>query len=454
MTEPAAKAGPQSATEPNTRYPRASIRLGALTGWLLFAAALSSITGALSGWVPSQIPGALAWTAGLLLFHRLGGLQRIQVLLMLSVGAAGLLQAAYHGELFAYGAQALANSQVLIAMLVAVGFLRLVAAPAAQGNSASLPRGRAALWKTLLGTHLFGAAINFSALTIIGDRLHSARPLQPVQAIVLSRGFGLAALWSPFFVAMGIALTLAPGSRLLPMSLAGLSVALPALLLAGYSLARRKESLDFAGYPLQPEALRIPLVLVLLVMAGHQLLPWLGILSLITICSLSLPLLILLYQNCRQGAGRYRQHIEQAVPGMHGELLLFLAAGVLMAGISALVHFSDLTLSLRHFGAPEAAGLVGLSALAAIFGIHPVITISSLAGMLMPVVTDPNLLGLSILMSWSLGVMVSPCSGTHLAMQGRFDINAFRFFGWNWRFGLGLYGLSCLVLFGYEALFS
>ncbi len=57
-------------------------------------------------------------------------------------------------------------------------------------------------------------------------------------------------------------------------------------------------------------------------------------------------------------------------------------------------------------------------------------------------------------MSWSLGVMVSPCSGTHLAMQGRFGINAFRFFGWNWRFGLGLYGLSCLVLFGYEALFS
>lgn len=70
-----------------------------------------------------------------------------------------------------------------------------------------------------------------------------------------------------------------------------------------------------------------------------------------------------------------------------------------MAGISALVHYSSIELSLQHFGAAEATGLVGLSALAAIIGIHPVITVSSLAGMLMPVVTDPNLLGLSILMS-------------------------------------------------------
>lgn len=274
MTEPATQASSRSATEPHARQPKTGIQRGALTGWLLFAAALSSIAGALSGLVPPQVPGALAWAAGLLLFRRLGGLQRIQVLLMLSVGAAGLLQAAYQGELLIYGAQALANSQVLIAMLVAVGFLRLVAVPAAAGNSTgntghtdstnpvSLPRGRAALWKTLLGTHLFGAAINFSALTIIGDRLHSAHPLQPLQAIALSRGFSLAALWSPFFVAMGIALTLAPGSSLLPMSLGGLSVALPALLLAGYCLARRKESPDFAGYPIQPEALRIPLVLV------------------------------------------------------------------------------------------------------------------------------------------------------------------------------------------------
>jgi len=422
-----------------------------LAGWLLLGAALCSILGALTAFPPPELAGTLAWCAGILLFRRLGGLQRAQVLLMLSVGGAGLLLAAYQGELLAYGARALANSQVLIAMLVAVGFLRLVALPATTA-SPDLPQGRAALWKTLFGTHLFGAAINFSALTIIGDRLHSAHPLQPTQALALSRGFGLAALWSPFFVAMGIALTLAPGASLLPLSLGGLAVALPALLLAGYSLGRRDDSHSFAGYPLQFDSLRIPLVLVLLVMAGHQWLPGLGILSLITICGLTMPLLVLAVKSHRQGLRRYRDHIEQAVPAMHSELLLFLAAGVLMAGISALVHFSGVTLSLQHFGAAQAAGLVGLSALAAIIGIHPVITVSSLAGMLMPVVTDPNLLGLSILMSWSLGVIVSPCSGTHLAMQGRFDINAFRFLGWNWRFGLGLYGLDCLALFGYEAL--
>ncbi len=422
-----------------------------LPGWLLFLASVSACMAAVSELLPPLIPGFLAWGAGVLLFRELGGLQRVQVLLMLGVGGCGLILAASHDQAQDYTIQALSNSQVLIAMLVAVGFLRLVALPT-QASERALPQGRHALWKTLSGIHLLGAAINFSALTIIGDRLHSVRALDPLQALVLSRGFGLAALWSPFFVAMGIALTLSPGSDLLPMSLAGLTVAIPALLLAGLGLSRRPDSGDFAGYPMQAEALKIPLVLVLLVLIGHQVLPDLGILTLISACALVLPLMVLLYRHRYAGVRQYHQHIAQSVAGMYGELLLFLAAGVLMAGISSLVHFSGVSLALQHFGAPEAAALVGLSALAAIVGIHPLITVSSLAGMLQPVVTDPNLLGLSILMSWSLGVILSPCSGTHLAMQGRYGISGLRFFGWNWRFCLLLFTLDCLVLFGFEYL--
>lgn len=421
---------------------------GRLAGWLLLLAAITSCIGALTGLIGPLVPGTLAWCAGLLLFRRLGGLQRGQVLLMLAVGGSGLVTAALHGEGIRYLARAIYGSHVIIAMLVAVGFLRLVAVPAA-GESA-LPQGRRALWKTLLGTHLFGAAINFSALTIIGDRLHSVRPLTPAQAILLSRGFGLASVWSPFFVAMGVALTLAPGAGLMPVSLGGLAVALPALLLVGWLLQRMPEAERFAGYPMKAEALRVPLALVLIVMGGHALLPRTGILTLITLGALLLPLLVLLYRDREQALPRYRRHIEQSVPGMSGELLLFLAAGVLTSGVSALVHFSGFSLSLSHYGAEAAAGLVALSAVAAIVGIHPVITIGSIGGMLPT--DNPDLLALSAVMSWSLGVILSPCSGMHLAMQGRFGISGFRFLVWNWRFCALLYALDCLVLFAFDRL--
>ncbi|MFC6672320.1 hypothetical protein ACFQDL_21295 [Marinobacterium aestuariivivens] len=268
----------------------------------------------------------------------------------------------------------------------------------------------------------------------------------------MSRGFGLAALWSPFFVAMGLALTLAPGARLLPVSLGGLAVAMPALLLTGLLLCRRDDIDTFAGYPMHAEALRLPLLLVVIVAISHELAPALGIITLITISALLLPLAVLLRGNGAAGLRQYRAHIETTLPGMAGELLLFLAAGILTAGIASWVHFSGFTLQLTHFGALEAAGLVGFSALAASFGIHPLISVSSLAGMLLPITDNLDLLALSILMSWSLGVILSPCSGTHLAMQGRFGISGFRMMAWNWRFCLLLFALDALVLGLFERL--
>ena len=94
------------------------------------------------------------------------------------------------------------------------------------------PRGPAALWRTLLGVHLFGSVINLSAVMILGDRQSRRQPLAPLQATVLSRGFSLAAHWSPFFAAMGVALSNSPGARLLMLSSVGLPVAALGLALA------------------------------------------------------------------------------------------------------------------------------------------------------------------------------------------------------------------------------
>ncbi len=425
---------------------------GAIAGWLLLLTALFSLVCALTGLVPALVPGLLAWGAGLLLFRRISRLQRVQVGVMLAVGLSGLLATTFAGDGQYFALRAISSSQGLIAMLVAVGFLRLIA-EADNSLTRPLPRGRRALWQTLLGTHLFGAAINFSALTIIGDRLHAARPLEPTQALVLSRGFGLASLWSPMFIAMGLALTLAPSAGLLPVSLGGLAVAVPAVALTGLMLSQGDKSNTFAGYPMRSDALKLPLLLVVIVLTGHLLAPQLAITTLITLSALSLPLLALARRQGIAAAGsRYRRHVELAVPGMAGELLLFLAAGVLTAGIAAWVEISGFELHLAHFGATEAAGLVALSGIAAVIGVHPLITLSSCAGMLLPVADSPELLALACLMSWSLGVIVSPCSGMHLAMQGRFDISGYRLMAWNWRFCLLLFVLDVAVLQLFERL--
>jgi len=42
----------------------------------------------------------------------------------------------------------------------------------------------------------------------------------------------------------------------------------------------------------------------------------------------------------------------------------------------------------------------------------------------MPAIDDPNLLGLVFLMSWSLGVALSPFSGIQLALQSRYGVSA------------------------------
>jgi hypothetical protein len=137
---------------------------------------------------------------------------------------------------------------------------------------------------------------------------------------------------------------------------------------------------------------------------------------------------------------------------MSNELALFLAAGVLGTGIAAAVAASGISISTGSFGALEAAGLLLGMVLLSALGIHPVISIATAGGLLAPLEPDPNLLGMVFLMTWALGVTLSPFSGMHLAMQGRYGIDSYRFLGWNWRFALFLLAVDLAALFAYSRL--
>ena len=187
-----------------------------LAGWLLFW----SVPAALGGkWLPSLalLSGLLQLLVALLLFGRVSPRVRTQALCLSGLGLCALFAAETDS---AHLLKAFTQNQAIIAMLAAVGFLRIVPLP---DSSENLPVGLEALWKTRFGIYWFGAIINFSSLVLFGDRMAEASgTLQQQQGQVLARGFALAALWSPFFFAMGVALDQAPGAILtsvLPWSL-------------------------------------------------------------------------------------------------------------------------------------------------------------------------------------------------------------------------------------------
>jgi hypothetical protein len=434
-------------SRPTPGFPR---NPGTVAGWLMLAAILLSVAHGLGLGLPATLAGASFWLAGILLAPRVAGLQRIQTLAMMLVGGAGLLSA-WLAAAPVQLEKALVGNQALLAMLAGVSFLRLVSLPAVDAGEFT-PRGPEALRRTLLGVHLFGSVINLSAVMILGDRQARRRVMTPLQAMVLSRGFSLAAHWSPFFAAMGVALSNSPGAELLTLSMVGLPLAFLGLSMTAWQLSRRPDARDYFGYPMHFGALWIPALLASLVLLVHQLSPATPILTLISSLAVSLTLIVLLLRQPPRALPQVLEHVRDGLPRMSGELMLFLAAGVLAAGIASAVQGAGWTLDLLEFDATGASLLLLLMVGLSVVGVHPVISIATAHGLLAPLVPDPNLLGITYLMAWAQGVAISPLSGMHLAMQGRFGIDPRGFLRWNGSYTLFMLVLDAAVLHLYEAL--
>lgn len=424
-------------------------RRDALAGLLLTLMIAASVTPG----VPPFCAGLPGWTAALLLSYRLGRRQRLQSAWLIGLGAAGVAWGALHGVPLNL-TQLLTGNQGLVSLLAAVSFLRLVTRPDPANRDEPPPRGRKALWRTLTGVHLFGAVINLSTVVILGDRMTTRGRLGKRRALALTRGFAAAAFWSPFFSAMAAALIYAPGARLDIVVLAGLPMAAVSLWLTAREIDPDNPALGapFLGYPMRFGALWIPGLLVAIVLSVHALLPRWSILATIT---LSAPLLTAAILLAREGRGAWpslRDHVRQGLATTINELALFLAAGVLAAGLTSLTsQFGD-WLPFARFGPSQASlllvAMVGVAAL----GVHPVITIAALGVWLAPLRPEPNLLAITLLMAWAIGVPANPLSGLHLMMQGRYGIDGYAFLRWNAGYVLKCLGTAIALLYGYGAI--
>lgn len=424
-------------------------RRDALAGCLLtLMIAASIMPGA------SLLPaGILGWSAALLLSYRLGQRQRIQTGWLIGLGVAGIVWGALHGVPL-NPSQILAGNQGLVSLLAAVSFLRLVTCPDAATPDAVPPQGRKALWRTLIGVHLFGAVINLSTVVILGDRMTAYGRLGKRQALVLSRGFAAAAFWSPFFSAMAAALTYAPGAKLGIVILAGLPMAALSLWLTTREIGPDHPHFDapFIGYPMNFSALWIPGLLVVIVLTLHALIAHWSILAIIALSAPLLTAAILLARESWNAGASLRVHVMQGLASMVNELALFLAAAVLAAGLTSLTYTMSGWLPFDHFGPLQASLLLTVMVGIATLGVHPVISIAVSGVWLAPLHAEPNLLAITLLMAWAIGVPANPLSGLHLMMQGRYGIDGYVFLYWNRFYVLKCLGAGTTLLYVYGAL--
>jgi hypothetical protein len=238
---------------------------------------------------------------------------------------------------------------------------------------------------------------------------------------------------------MAVVLTYVSGAQLSWIIIAGLPFTIAGFLVV-YSEARLRypqQVENFVGYPMQISGLKVPMLLVLSVVIATWLLPDTSALVVIASCALLVTIITLLFRtNIASTRQQLADYIINGLPRMVNELTLFLAAGVLAAGMLAMIKNGAFSNPFVVFDALTAAKLLGIMVILAAMGIHPVILISSFTPLILALDPDPNLLAVTYLFAWNLGTCSSPLSGTHLVFQGRYGIPSWKAAVWNWPYAI------------------
>ncbi len=409
---------------------------------LLCAALLAAVSPLYS---PTLVlAGAIIWLTVLSASAVLPRRARNQSLGLLLLGLIGMFYSLLYGASISW-LKLVQSNTVLLSMLYAVSFLSLVASPNATSKQRRLPTGRRGLLSTLLATHLFGAIINISSVIMVGERLKAYRAIDLPLARSLSVAFGLCALWSPFFASMAYTMALVPGMDLYTVMLMGMPIS--ALGIALLYWQSRHTAAGLTGYPLQGRSLVLPSVLALIVIGAHELWPHWPIPIIIVIASLCIVNLILLLE--RRWHLAY-QHCQQQLGNHTSTSAIFLAAGVFATGLGQLLQVMPISLPFADYGPSQASLVLFFSLVAARLGVHAIIIMAILNPLLSTLNPPANLLAMTYLAIWGIGMSINPVSGTLLTIQGQFGIKGSHLARTNLGLTGLLYGLVCGAFFLYS----
>lgn len=408
-----------------------------LAGIVLAAMIVLTITSAVTGLFSPLWAGAASWIAAALLLRGVSMAQRIQVGVMIGAGLIAVWYAMSRGGTPDLST-ALDKNHALITMLASIGFLRLVTLPRTSASERkALPVGPGAMFQSFLNVATFGAVINMTSALLVLDRLELEKSLNRFSTKTISRIFSGCSGWSPFYGGMAVVIVYVAGADLSQLILGGLPLAIIGFAVTWFMAMTfdRSEVDSFVGVPFDVRNLWLPATLALIVFALYFVLQDSSILVVIAIGALLLTAVVLTVRGGPASALRDAgKHIVEGLPTMSGELYLFLAAGFLAMGLSALLQVTGLTIPLDNYSARSASIVLAAIVALSMIGLHPLIPISTVTPFLLPLDPSPNLLGITYLFAWSLGTAGSWLSGTHLIFQGRYGVSSWWGARKNWPF--------------------
>jgi hypothetical protein len=390
------------------------------------------------------ISSSFGWIAFLLLFASLKNKKFLLVLFVLSILSFTIcIVNGYKIDFY----KVFTVNQYLITLLIAVGFLRLIATPK-KAKIKALPKGEASFLKTYLGVHLFGSVINLSSLILVADKMYKKAPLSNTQIVLLTRAFASDAYWSPFFVAFAAAITYAPKLNTFTILLNGIILALIGFLITYIEIRKdNKFNLsEFSGYPISFDTIYLPIILAFLVLLTHTFYPDIKVIVLISSFSFMLTIFVLPFKNSYlKSKIKFKNHILNELPKMKTELSLFLVAGMFGILVGSILLGLNLQLPFDNFDWFVASILLGIFIILGFVGIHPIITIAIIGDFLSGV--NHTLLAITFLMAWSTTVSTSPFSGLNLTIVARYNYDAKEIFKLNIFYAIKMYLVCAFCLF-------
>ena len=390
------------------------------------------------------VSGSLSWIAFILLFSSLKNKKFLYTLFALSfLSFAICIVNGYTIDFY----KVFTVNQYLITLLIAVGFLRLIATPK-KAKIKELPKGESSFLKTYLGVHLFGSVINLSSLILVADKMYKKASLTNAQIVLLTRAFASDAYWSPFFVAFAAAITYAPKLNTLTIVLNGIVLALIGFLITYLEVKKDKKfNLDeFRGYPISFDTIYLPIVLAFFVLLTHTFFPDIKVIILISLFSFLLTIFVIpLKYSYLKSKIKLKNHILKELPKMKTELSLFLVAGMFGILVGSILLGLNLQLPFEHFDWFVASILLAIFIILGFVGIHPIITIAIIGDFLSGV--NHTLLAITFLMAWSTTVSTSPFSGLNLTIVARYNYDAKEILKLNIFYAIKMYLVCTFCLF-------
>jgi hypothetical protein len=424
------------------------------TAWLYLAVYLLTLVDALR---PTPVVAGIAGV-GLIAFV---GLQLPAIRTPQRVASA-LLIAAGLAAAWSQGGAAGALADLLSGAARALPFMVLFAAvmclqvPALASPSfrhlgervVAQPPGRRFLMLAVAG-HYLGAVLNLAGLQLVASLLDPEMrpPLRRRLTLAVLRGFSAAVMWSPFFVGMGVILTVVPGVSWLQLAPAGLVVG-GGLVLGAWALDRSTRGPREAGADrsamaegdLPRAALGVLAVFLALAAPVVALSEGAG-LSIVIALGLVAPTLSVLWAGLlrRRGAADpapVLAGVTARLPGLRNEAALFLAATVFAVGVSHAVAADALAGNLGLDGWPaalRAAALAVTGTLLGGLGVHPVVLAILVGEVLGPAALGLSPVAVALLLAvvWGLGTQMSPFSATVMHVARLLDVSVFRV-AWLW----------------------